>query len=234
MNKIKIISLIFLAAMSGACYQKPSSSGGGSKPALTAATASPVIEKTVEPNNQPVKTGDYDAALNFYNSKKYENAAAEFEEVIKNGAVNQRAHFYLGKSFQNLNKPAEAVGAFQKAVELKPDDAEANYELGSVYVKQKDFEKSLPYIQKAAKIKYTNPVYLIALGDNYRELDRCNYAMPPYGNSTGFDDRNPAAYYGMGLCYIELKNRLAAAQQVSNLEKLDKNLAKKLADKIPK
>ena len=126
----------------------------------------------------------------------------------------------------------KAVGAYQKAIEIKPDYAEANYELGRIYFDKKDFETSLPYMQKAAKVKYTSAEYLVALGDNYRALNRCNYAMPPYGNSLGFDDKNPAAYYGMGLCYIELKNKIAAASQIRPLEKLDKNLAKKLADKI--
>ena len=58
--------------------------------------------------------------------------------------------------------------------------------------------------------------------------------MMPYGKVNGFDDKNTAAYYGMGLCYIELKNRIAAGQQLRNLEKRDANLAKILADKIPK
>ncbi len=115
----------------------------------------------------------------------------------------------------------------KKAIEAKPDYAEANYELGSIYVKKRDYETSLPFMQKAAKVKYTSAEYLVALGDNYRELNRCNYAMPPYGNSLGFDDKNPAAYYGMGLCYIELKNKLAAASQLRPLEKLDKKSGEK-------
>lgn len=122
----------------------------------------------------------------------------------------------------------------RKAVESKPDDAEANYKLGKIYYDRKDYEKSLPFIQKASKIKFTSVEYLLALGDNYRELKKCDYAMVPYGKVPGFDEKNTAAYYGMGLCYIELNNRIAASQQVRNLEKYDKALAKKLADQIAK
>ncbi len=232
MNKINVFTLIIFTLVSCACYQKTSTNAA--RPIQTPAKSSPDIEKAVETNNQTTPSGDFNTALNYYNSKNYEKAAAEFEQVVKTDAKNPQAYFYLGKSHQALNKTDEAIGAYKKAIEIKPDFAEANYELGSIYLNKKDYETSLPFIEKAAKIKYTSTDYLIALGDNYRELKRCNYAVVPYGKVSGFDDKNTAAYYGMGLCYIELKNRIAAAQQVRNLESLDKNLAKKLSDKIPK
>lgn len=233
MNKINYTLLLVFISVIGGCYQK--SSNGNIK--LTQTSASPLptgIEKSVEPTKRTDNSGDYAAALNYFNSKDYEKAVGEFESVINRDAKNQPAHFHLGRSYQALNKPDEAVGAYKKAIELKPDDAEANYALGKIYFDKKDYETSLPYIEKAAKIKYTSTDYLITLGDNYRELKRCNYAVVPYGKVMGFDDKNTAAYYGMGLCYIELKNRIAAGQQVRNLEKLDANLAKKLAAQIPK
>ena len=216
------------------------------------ANSSPAAEKPVEPAQSSAKdspkvaadsgaldtqtnaNGDYDRGLDYLIAKNYEKAAAEFEAVIQTDAKNRQAYLHLGKSYKALDKTGEAVGAYKQAIELKPDDAEANYELGKILLDKKDFETSLPYIEKAAKIKYTSPEYLMALGDNYRELKRCDYAMVPYGKVPGFDAKNTGAYYGMGLCYIELKNRIAAGQQVRNLEKLDKDLAKKLADKIPK
>lgn len=234
MNKINFALLIVFITAIGGCYQK--SPPSNIKPTQTSVNPSPTaIEKSAEPNKSTNSgSGDYAAALNYFNSKEYEKAAAEFESVVKTDAKNQAAHFHLGKSYQALNKPDEAVGAYKKAIELKPDDAEANFALGKIYLDKKEFQTSLPYIEKASKIKYTSTDYLIALGDNYRELKKCDYAVVPYGKVNGFDDKNTAAYYGMGLCYIELKNRIAAGQQVRNLEKLDANLAKKLAAQIPK
>ncbi len=235
MRIIIIVTMFVSTWLVGACYQKTATNH--SKPMQTSASSSPVAEKTGEPTNQASqisKKGDYDAALNYFNAKNYEKAAAEFEAVVKADAKNQPAQMHLGRSYRALNKTDAAIAAYRKAIELKPDDAEANYELGKIYLDKKDFQAALPYIEKAAKIKYTSTEYLIALGDNYRELKKCDYAMVPYGKVPGFDDKNTAAYYGMGLCYIELKNRIAAGQQVRNLEKLDKALAQKLADKIPK
>jgi len=252
MNKPIIFALIIFAALAAAaCYQKSSSSSNAVKPVQSSASSSPVAENSLESaqcsassspiaaepaalNNQTNVSGDYDRALDYLIAKNYEKAAAEFEAVVTTDAKNRQAYLHLGKSYQALSKTDKAIGAYKQAIELKPDDPEANYELGKILLDKKDYETSLPFIEKAAKIKYTSPEYLLALGDNYRELKKCDYAMVPYGKVSGFDDKNTAAYYGMGLCYIELKNRIAAGQQVRNLEKLDKDLAKKLADKIPK
>lgn len=232
MKKLNISILVLSLAAGGACY-KAAPSNKITTPTAPTVAASPIAEKSAEPVNA-TGGGDYNAALDYFNAKNYDRAAAEFAAVVARDRKNQPAQFYLGKSFQALKKETEAIGAFQKAIELKPDDAAANFALGKIYFDRKDFEAALPFMQKAAKIKYTSAEYLVALGDTYRELKRCNFAMPPYGNSLGFDDKNAAAYYGMGLCYIELKNNLAAASQVRSLEKLDKNLAKKLSDQIPK
>lgn len=232
MYKIIIAAIFISLVLCVGCYQKGSSNPV--KPAQTSPVSSPVVEKSNESDGQTKKSGDYDTALKYFNAKDYEKATKEFEEVVKNDSKNQQAFFQLGRSYQAVNKTDQAIGAYKKAIEVKPDFAEANYELGKIHINKKEYDAALPYIEKAAKIKYTSTEYLIALGDNYRELKRCNYAVVPYGKVMGFDDKNTAAYYGMGLCYIELKNRIAADQQVRNLEKLDPNLAKKLAAQIPR
>lgn len=225
MKKINAFGLIVFTLCFGACYKSGTGDKAKSTPTTTAA-ASPVANKSVEPANQTSQSTSNS------NLPPNEKAVAELEEAVKKDPKNSQAYFQLGKNYQTLKNEEKAVGAYKNAIEIKPDYAEANYELGTIYVRKKDYETALPFMQKAAKVKYTSAEYLVALGDNYRALNRCNYAMPPYGNSLGFDDKNPAAYYGMGLCYIELKNKLAAASQLRPLEKLDKNLAKDLSDRI--
>lgn len=226
MKKTNAFIVIFLLAATTSCYKSGSSdkSRTSQTPAQTSAAVSPIADKSdapTKPTEKPVSNGG-----------ELEKTVTELEEAVKKDPKNQQAYFQLGVNYQALKNEEKAVGAYKKAVEVKPDYAEANYALGTIYVKKKNYETALPYMQKAAKVKYTSAEYLVALGDNYRALNRCNYAMPPYGNSLGFDDKNPAAYYGMGLCYIELKNKLAAASQLRPLEKLDKKLAKDLEEKI--
>ncbi len=223
MNKTNavILSLIFLTVISCSKF------GSNIKNTKSAAPEiyTPTAEQTASPSNQNL-TG----TINKANSSSGENA--EIEEKRNNNPTNHNDYFQMGKKYQADKSREKAVGAFKKAIELKPDFAEANYELGKIYLDRKEFETSLPYLQKAAKLKDTIPEYLIAVGDNYRELKICNSAIPPYGMSVNYNDKIPAAYYGMGLCYLQLNNRLSAETQLRSLVKLDKNLAAQLKTKI--
>lgn len=222
MKNLNAFVLIVCLSAAGACYK----SGSNEKPknAPTTNNSAPVAEKPSETNIQTEKpTVDGSAA---------EKEIAELEKAVQKDPKNSQAHFQLGKNYQALKNEDKAIDSYKRAIDAKPEYAEANYELGKIYVGKKDYQSARPFMQKAAKINYKSAEYLVALGDTYRELNECNLAMPPYSNSVNFDDKIAAAYYGMGLCYLELKNKIAAQTQLRPLEKLDKNLAKKLEDKI--
>ena len=216
MKNINLLLIFALLSAVGACYKSGSTDKAKTIPTNANSPAAPSNQ-----TDKPVANG---GAL--------DKSVADLEETVKKDPKNYQAYYHLGKNYQALKNEAKAVDSYQKAIAAKPDFAEADYELGTLYAQKKDFQTASPYLQKAAKINYKSAEYLVALGDNYRALKQCNMAIPPYGNSLGFDDKNPAAYYGMGLCYIELKNKIAADSQIRPLEKLDKNLAKKLADAV--
>jgi tetratricopeptide (TPR) repeat protein len=226
MNKINASIVIVILFLVAGCSRF--AADNKVKPTQTPTTYStPIAEQSVEPTNQANKAND-----NSQITKSGDKDVAELEEKVRKDPKDNQAYFQLGKKYQSLKNEGKAIDSYKKAIEIKPDFIEANYELGKLYFDKKDFETSLPYLQKAAKLKDTSPEYLIALGDNYRQLKRCNFAIPPYGNSVNYNDKIPAAYYGMGLCYLELDNRQSAETQLRSLEKLDKNLANQLKNKI--
>lgn len=239
MNKAKFISLaLFLSALIfTACYKSAESN---IRTAQKSDKSFPSPEATVAPAAETdqsavsKKSGDFDQALNYYNGKNYEKAAAEFQEVVKSNPQNHQAHFYLGKSFQALKKDDDAISAFKEALKIKPDDANTNFELGSVYYNQKKYESSLPFYEKAAKIESKSTEKMAALGDNYRMLKKPENAIVQYLKISAFEPQNADAYYKTGLIYLELNNKIAARQQHQKLASLDANLAKKLLDAIEK
>src|SRR5262245_57917424 len=50
------------------------------------------------------RDAQFSAAVNDYNSKNYEKAAAGFNEVVKADPQNASAYYYLGKSYKELKK----------------------------------------------------------------------------------------------------------------------------------
>ena len=80
---------------------------------------------------------------------------AEAEETltmaIKYDKSNFEAYYYRGCAKVNEQKYREAVLDFEKAVELKPDYADAYFNLGRTYFLMNDEDKACEYYQLAAK-----------------------------------------------------------------------------------
>ena len=198
MDKLQNIALICLCLILPSCYKSPSANT--TRTSRTPEQSSPTADKSVQPTTQtsPTKSGNYQQALNDYNSKNFDKAEAGFKEVLIAEPNNADAHFYLG----------------------------------NIYYNRKDYESSLPHFEKAAKIDYKSVEKLMALGDNQRILGKFDVAIVQYYKVTGFDPNNANAYYGAGMTYIGLNNKIAARQQLQKLEPLNKDLAAKLSKEI--
>ncbi|NEQ76619.1 MAG: tetratricopeptide repeat protein [Okeania sp. SIO2C9] len=97
----------------------------------------------------------------FVNSKFYD-AIATCEEAIsiKPHAV---AYQIMGKSWVEINKPDEAIVAYQKAIEIKPNFAEIYVSLGELYVQHQRQKEAIIAYKKAIK-------FAPDLKDSYRGL----------------------------------------------------------------
>ncbi len=64
-------------------------------------------------------------------SGKMDNALAETQKAGQlNPAVGSKAYYNLGATLVNTGKASEAVDAFKKAIEVDPNNADAQYQLG--------------------------------------------------------------------------------------------------------
>ena len=54
-----------------------------------------------------------------------------------------------GRYLYVMGKEAQAMPMFERALALEPDDPAINYNVGLLYAKRKQFDKALPYAQKA-------------------------------------------------------------------------------------
>ena len=106
--------------------------------------------------------------LIFENSKEYEKAERQYEEVIRlypNLFVgyNQLAWLYAKRGI-NLDK---AIVLAQKANELQPGNASVLDTIGWIHFHKKNYHEALANVIKANKIRPNNPVVLYHLGAIY-------------------------------------------------------------------
>ncbi len=82
----------------------------------------------------------YDKALNFF--KKFE------ETVPKDSLQEASLYVYLAESYKELGKKKNAAKAYQKAVELKPDDADIYFLRANFWAMQEEWKEALEDVKK--------------------------------------------------------------------------------------
>lgn len=95
----------------------------------------------------------------------YEEAEVVLTKAIKYDKNNFEAYYYRGCARVNAQRLKEAIADFDKAVELKPDYADAYFNLGRTYYIMQDEDKACEYYKLAQQ--YGRPNL-----DDY--LRRCN------------------------------------------------------------
>ncbi len=108
---------------------------------------------TISSCEDPNKSRQYmdEGAKLMLRYSKYEEAEEAFTKAIKYDKSNYEAFYYRGCAKVNATKYKDAIVDFEKAIELKPDYADAYFNLGRTYYLLNDEDKACEYYQLAAK-----------------------------------------------------------------------------------
>ena len=94
--------------------------------------------------------------------------ALEFLNAVRSRFENLVEYQYnLGMAHYGMDEYAEALKAFQKAVELAPKMDMAYFFIGNVYIAKGEMEKAVPYYRKANALNPRSSAYCLALGKVY-------------------------------------------------------------------
>ncbi|MBG0782896.1 MAG: tetratricopeptide repeat protein [Bacteroidales bacterium] len=88
----------------------------------------------------------------------YNGAIEAFSRAIAYDNEAYEAYFLRGSAKFNIRKPKEAVEDFLKAVEIKPDYADAWFNLGQIMEIEQDMEMACYYYNKAKEFGRHNMV----------------------------------------------------------------------------
>ena len=82
---------------------------------------------------------------------QYKEAEETLTKAIKYDKHNYEAYYYRGCARVNAAKYDEAIADFENAVELKPDYADAYFNMGRTYYMKNDEDKACEYYKLADK-----------------------------------------------------------------------------------
>ncbi len=129
-------------------------------------------------NPEEVETVDNEFENNFYEALKqkaienYDKAIISLEKCLQKEPNNPEIHYQLGVNYLNQKKYVEAEKAFQKAVDLEPKQRWYWNGLYDVYYQNKDFNKSIPIVEKLVTFDVNMKEDLVSLYMNTQQFDK--------------------------------------------------------------
>jgi len=107
-------------------------------------------------------------------------------------------YFELGNIYLNLSKNKEALKAYDKAIEIKPDFAEAWYNKGVALAKLGRYNEALKAYDKAIKIKPDYSKAWYNKGNTLVNLDRYDEALKSFDKAIEIKPDDAKAWFGKG------------------------------------
>jgi tetratricopeptide (TPR) repeat protein len=121
---------------------------------------------------------DIDEAGVYYHSRNYRSLLDASRRSVISNPDNWTAHYYVGVAYEGLDRAADAIPEYQKAVELSQSDTDAIAGLAHAFAATGETAKAKQFLhalQDESKMTYVSP-YMIAtiyaaLGDKGKAFD---------------------------------------------------------------
>lgn len=148
--------------------------------------------------------------VNLYQSGKFAEVERHCRQLLQKHLHSEHLHNILGATLRMLGRLEEALESHNKALQLKPDFAEACNNLGLVLQDMGRYEEALQSFDKALQL---NPKYAVAhnnRGNTLQKLDRSNDALLCFDKTLQLNPRYEKAHNNRGVTLRKL-GRLDAA-----------------------
>jgi tetratricopeptide (TPR) repeat protein len=179
----------------------------------------------------------------YYLKRLYDTAEVMLDELLKRPSAKNNAGLYYvyGLVYDKLNKKAEALLAYTKAVDLDGDHASARINLGVHQLANKAYDDAIENYEKVLRLGRDDAEIQNSLGSAYRgrsgDYDKASRerdsflqkAETAYKRATTYDSNYAPAQYNLGLLFLDADPFPTSAGPMDTLDRL--NRAKDYFDK---
>lgn len=124
-------------------------------------------------------------------------------EINEDPAVEAEVNYRLGLVFLAQDKEPRARSAFEQAVQLRPDFAEARNDLGILYHKARDYQNAVNHFKAAIAAYPAFTEAMLNLGNAYKGLGDYTQAEDTFKRAILASPRYPAPYFNLGVLYLD-------------------------------
>ena len=149
-------------------------------------------------NRQKPTQEELNPLMKLYNQNRLQQVFKETQKLTKRYTKSLTLWNLMGASAAQIGKLDEAVTAFQKALLIKPDDAQAHYNLGNVFQNQGRLEEAMETYKKALSIKPDYAEAFNNLGNALKQQGKLEEAIEAYNKAISIKPDYADAFNNMG------------------------------------
>jgi tetratricopeptide (TPR) repeat protein len=158
------------------------------------------------------------AVLNWQNLKEFNAALADFQRYAELWPQDAESHRCIGAILFGQAKFAEALGALQKAIDLKPGYPDAIWVRAQILQAQGGFEEALAEVDPLiAKLPDGPPETLIVRAGIYERMGKLDEATGDYARIIELKPKEPEAYACLARLYEKRGQREKAVACLDRL-----------------
>ncbi len=144
-------------------------------------------------------------------SQKIAKLEERLDGMVKLGfTIDARTAFLRGNYYYNQGKYHEALAAYNRSLELKPDDPDILCNRGTTYSELGRYDEALADYNRSLKLSPDNADIICNRGTTYFKLGQYEKALADYNLSLELRPHDPTTLYNRGTTYTKL-NRYGEA-----------------------
>lgn len=168
-----------------------------------------LLETSIDPASIKLVEGRMDLSEN-----KVLKALEHFRSAQKVAKDRPGIHLQLGRAFLQLKKWPEAAQAYEKEVEIDPENAQAWHGWGVVMLKQQQAQEAADHFLRAIQLMYHAPIHHFHLGEALIELEQYEVAAEAFTTCLKLNPKINHARKILGKLYKEKLNQPEKAQEI--------------------
>ena len=134
------------------------------------------------------------------------NGLPHYKNTIKVNKNYYPAFLNSGICYEKLKKNIIAIKFYTSALNLKPNNASLQYNVGNLLHISKKYQESLPFYRNALKLDPSHYWAALNLGNSYEELNQLQKAIRSFNKAKEIDPNKSAAFLSLANPLITLKS----------------------------
>jgi len=159
------------------------------------------------------------AASVMLKNRRQDEAVPLLEKYLEKFPEDPRAWVGVGVGYEDEKRFADAQKAFERALEVDPKFAEAEYQLGTLLSLSGNSAVAMEHFERAVQINPNHSQALGKLGNLYLQAGQLEKAREVLLKAESLDPNNGETEYGLALAYGKLGNREEAKVHMDRFQK---------------